>query len=181
MSMLNSVWMKIRIFVEKYPIVVAGMIIYIYYLVASINLFEHRSERRTFLDFILQFDSLVFILVAAAAFLQVLKYQKGFKKEQGRRREMERIIDGQKIYNQIVNDVTMLMQDNVNNPLAVISVTSQELRRRFEKDEEMIRMVGRLETSVARINDTMRGLRDYEAEKMLESTTRIVMEKDEDD
>ncbi len=181
MSGLYSVWMKFRTFVEKYPIVVAGIVIYVYYLATSVNLFEHSSEKKTFFDFLLQFDSLIFLWLAAAAFLQVLKYRKGFKKEEERRRDMERIIDRQKIYKQIVNDVTMLMQDSVNNPLAVISVTTQELRRKFEKDEEMIRWIGRIETSVARINDTMRGLRGYEAEKMLESTTQIVMGKDDED
>ncbi|TAK53400.1 MAG: hypothetical protein EPO24_14440 [Bacteroidetes bacterium] len=180
-QVVYSFWFKLKSFVERYPIIIAASVIYLYYLITSLDLFEHLAQKRTFFDFIVQFDSLILLWLVAAAFLQVLKYRKAHKKEEERRREMERIIDRQKIYKQIVNDVTMLLQDSVNNPLAVISVTTQELRRRYEKDDDMVRWIGRIETSVARINDTMRGLRGYEAEKMLESTTQIVMAKDDDE
>ncbi|MBI5216125.1 MAG: hypothetical protein HY960_10275 [Ignavibacteriae bacterium] len=173
-----KIWHWTKSYVERYPIVIAAVVIYLYYFVTSLNLFEHSDQKRTFFDFLVQFDSLILLWLIAAALLQIQKYRKANKKEIERRHEVERIIDRQKIYKQIVNDVTMLMQDSVNNPLAIISVTTQELRRKFEKDEEMLRWIGRIETSVARINDTMRGLRGYEAEKMLESTTEIVTHKE---
>ena len=179
-NFFKNIWLKSKNYVERYPIVIGAIVIYVFYFITSLNLFEHAGEKRSFLDFFFQYDSLIFIFLSLVAFLQVLKYRKAHKKEEERRREMERIIDRQKIYKQIVNDVTMLLQDSVNNPLAVISVTTQELRRRFTNDDDMIRWIGRIETSIARINDTMRGLRGYEAEKMLESTTEIVMTKDED-
>jgi signal transduction histidine kinase len=175
-----KIWHWTKSYVERFPIIIAAVVIYLYYFITSLNLFEHSEQKRTFFDFLVQFDSLILLWLIAAAFLQVQKYRKAHKKEEERRREMERIIDRQKIYKQIVNDVTMLLQDSVNNPLAIISVTTQELRRKYEKDEEMIRWLGRIETSVARINDTMRGLRGYEAEKMLESTTEIVTMKEKD-
>ncbi len=176
-----KIWHRTKSYVERFPIIIAAIVIYLYYFITSIDLFEHSEEKRTFFDFLVQFDSLILLWLIAAALLQVQKYRKAHKKESERRHEMERIIDRQKIYKQIVNDVTMLLQDSVNNPLAVISVTTQELRRKFDKDDEMLRMLGRIETSVARINDTMRGLRGYEAEKMLESTTEIVTMKTSDD
>ena len=181
LKILLTSWRNVRDFVERFPIVIAGSVIYIYYFVTSLDLFEHSTEKRTFLDFLVQFDSLILLWMLAAALLQVQKFRRAHKKEEERRREMERIIDRQKIFKQIVNDVTMLLQDTVNNPLAIISVTIQDMQRRYEKDEEMQRMLGRIETSVARINDTMRGLRGYETDKMLESTTEIVTAKEIDD
>ncbi len=176
--LFHKVWTKTKSLVERYPIVIAALVIYLYYFITSFDLFENLGKKRSFLDFLLQFDSLILLWLVAASFLQIQKYRKAHKKEEERRHEMERIIDRQKIYKQIVNDVTMLLQDSVNNPLAVISVTTQEMRKRTDNDEDMIRWIGRIETSVARINDTMRGLRGYEAEKMLESTTEISVKKE---
>ncbi|MBI3193314.1 MAG: hypothetical protein HYZ34_02470, partial [Ignavibacteriae bacterium] len=121
-----KIWHWTKSYVERFPIVFAAIVIYVYYFITSLDLFEHSEEKRTFFDFLVQFDSLILLWLIAAAMLQVQKYRKAHKREVERRHDIERIIDRQKIYKQIVNDVTMLMQDSVNNPLAVISVTTQE-------------------------------------------------------
>ena len=176
-DLIKKIWCKIQVFIEKYPVIIAAMVIYLYYLLASVNLFRRSDVNRTFLDYVMEFDSLFFLWLAAAALLQVQKIRKAYKKEEEGRRNIERVLDRQQIYSALVNDITMLLQDNVNNPLAVISVTTQEIRRRFETDAEIVRFLDRIDGAMKRIHNTIRDIQSYEAQKLVESTTEILKEK----
>jgi signal transduction histidine kinase len=105
-----------------------------------------------------------------ACLLQVQKIRKAYKREEETRRNIERALDRQQIYSTLVNDITMLLQDNVNNPLAIISVTTQEIRRRFETDPEIMRYLDRIEGAMKRIHNTIRDIQSYEAQKLIEGT-----------
>jgi len=176
-DLIKKIWCKIQVFIEKYPVIIAAVVIYLYYLLASVNLFRRSDVNRTFLDYVMEFDSLFFLWLAAAALLQVQKIRKAYKKEEEGRRNIERVLDRQQIYSALVNDITMLLQDNVNNPLAVISVTTQEIRRRFETDAEIVRFLDRIDGAMKRIHNTIRDIQSYEAQKLVESTTEILKEK----
>jgi signal transduction histidine kinase len=170
MNIFKKIWEKSKNVIDRFPLIFAGLAIYLYYLFTSVDLFEHHDESRSFFDYILQFDSLFFMWLATAAFLQVQKYRKAHSKEVERLREVERVLDKQKIYDQLLGDITMLLQDQVNNPLAVISVTSHEIRRKFEKDNEIMRWLDRIDGAVQRIENTVRDIHAYEARKMIETT-----------
>ena len=173
----RRVWQRIADIIERYPVILAALVIYIYYLVKSINLFEHREAPRSLWDYLMQFDSLFFLWLAAAALVQVQKMRRSFKDEEEKRRKVERVLDRQQIYNQLVNDITMLLQDNVNNPLAIIAVTTQEIRRRFEKDPEIMRWLDRIDGAMKRIHNTIRDLQAYEAQKLMESSSELLREQ----
>lgn len=176
-DLIKKTWIKIRDFVEKYPVVVAAIVIYLYYLLTSISLFRRPEVNKTFLDYLMEFDSLFFLWLAAAALLQVQKIRKAYKKEEDQRRSIERAFDKQQIYSTLVKDITMLLQDNVNNPLAIISVTTQEIRRRFETDKDIVRYLDRIDGAMKRIHNTIRDIQSYETEKVIESTQNVFKEK----
>lgn len=173
----KKVWTQVKAFVERYPIVVAAIVIYLYYLTASVDFFRHRTEKHSILDYILEFDSLFFLWVAIAAILQMYTMRRAHKQDEQRRREMEHTLDRQQIHKQIVDDFTLLLQDNVNNPLAVISVSSQEMRRKYENDQETLRNLERIEGAVYRISNTMRDLQLYEAQKIVETPQESLKRK----
>lgn len=176
-NVIMKTWNIIRKIVEDYPVVVAALVIYLYYLFTSLNLFQHQTEKRSFTDYFLQFDSLFFLWLAAAALIQLQRMRKSYKKEEYQRREIERVLDRQQIYSGLINDITMLLQDNVNNPLAIISVTIQEIRRKFESDDEIIRWLDRIDSAMKRIHNTIRDLQAYEAQKLIESSNELLKEQ----
>ncbi|MBI1805900.1 MAG: hypothetical protein HYR76_02465 [Ignavibacteria bacterium] len=175
---VKIVWDNIKKLVDRYPVVIAAVVIYLYYLLTSVNFFKHEKEVRSFFDYIMQFDSLFFLWIAAAALLQLQRVRKSHREEEGRRHQVERVLDRQQIYSQLVNDITMLLQDSVNNPLAVISVTTQEIRRRFEKDVEIMRWLDRIDGAMKRIHNTIRDLQAYEAQKLIESSNEVMRQKE---
>jgi hypothetical protein len=169
-SIFKKLWSKLKDFFSRYPIIIAAIIIYLYYLLTSINLFETRTEKKSFIDYILQFDSLLFMWLAAAAYIQMQKFRKDHAEETSRRFEIEKQFEIQKIHTKVVNEITSLLQDNVNNPLAVISITSKEIRRKFEKDADIIRWLDRIDSSMQRIHSSIRDIQLYQTQKMIEES-----------
>ena len=174
---VKTIWDKMKSIAERYPVLLAAAAIYLYYLFSSVELFKQRAAARSFVDYILQFDSLFFMWIAAAALIQIQKMRKSGKEDVERRRDVERVLERQQIYGQLVNDITMLLQDSVNNPLAVIKVTTQEIRRKFEKDTEILRWLDRIDGAMQRIHNTIRDLQAYEAQKMIEASSAALKEK----
>lgn len=176
MKIKNKILKKIWSLIETYPIIVAAIFIYLYYLLASIHMFKHEAEHQTILDYIMDYDSLFFMWLAAAALIQIQRIRKTFKVEQDRLHQVENVLMRQQIYSQLVNDITLLLQDNVNNPLAVIAVTTQEMRRRFEEDSEILRWLDRIDGAMQRIHNTIRDIQAYESQKMIDSSRDLMDE-----
>ena len=173
-NFLASIWAKLKILFDRYPIIITGVVIYLYYLATSLDFFKHSAEKHSFFDYIFQFDSLFFLWLAALAYVQLRKARTSLTDERRREHEIERILIEQHISQQLIDDLTKLLQDNVNNPLAVISLTSQELRRKFERDEDMVRWLDRIDGSLARISNTIRDVQAYESRKLLELTAQAL-------
>lgn len=179
LGVVGFVWGKCRAIVSRYPVLIAALVIYLYYLLASLDLFKHSAEKHSVFDYIMRFDSLFFLWLAAAALIQLQKIRKSYREEEDRRKKIERVLDHQQIYSELVKDITMLLQDNVNNPLAIIAVTTQEIRRRFETDPEIIRWLDRIDGAMKRIHHTIRDLQSYEAEKLIEASKEVMKQQPE--
>jgi signal transduction histidine kinase len=173
---MNKVWAKAKEFVERYPVLLAAVVIYSYYLLTSLDLFHHR-QKESLIDYFLRFVPLFFLWIAAFALIQVQKFRKTAKRNEEQRRDIERALDRQSAYERLVKEITMMLQDSIYNPLAVISVTAHEMRKKFENDLEMQRWLDRVDTSIQRINNTIRDLQVYEANKILEETASALKEK----
>jgi len=167
----HAVWEKLVAFVNKYSILVAAVVIYGYYLITSIDLIKNNGGQKGFLEYLLQFDSLILLWVIAAVFLQLQKYRKQRKEEDDYRRKIQSEFERQRMHLQVLDEVTALLQDNVNNPLAVISVTSHSIRRRFEGDDEILAWLDRIDASLQRIHATINDIKAYQTQKIVEEST----------
>lgn len=163
---LQSIWKL----VYDYPAVATAVVIYLYYLLTSLDFFEHAREKRTLLDYVLQFDSLIWMWLAAAAFIQLQKYKKRQHEETEKRMVYQHEIKLQQAQNDMLNDITALLQDSINNPLAIISLKMQEMRRKFERDEDLVRSLESVEGALRRIELTIRDLKSYEMQKMMKTS-----------
>lgn len=166
----NKMFEKIKNFVNKYPVIIAAVIIYAYYLLTSVNFFQNQAEKKGIIDYVLQFDSLFLMWIATVAYVQIQKLRNDKVNETMRSFQLEKKLEFQQIHTQVVNEITALLQDNVNNPLAVISITTKEIRRKFESDTDIIRWLDRIDSSMQRIHNTIRDIQLYETQKLLEES-----------
>jgi signal transduction histidine kinase len=156
--------------INDYPAVVTAVVIYVYYLITSVNYFAHASQKKTFLDYLLQFDSLIWMWLAAVAWLQVQSYRKRQQEETAKRQIFEYELQLQQVQNAIIDDITNVLQDSINNPLTIISLKTQEIRRKFEEDSEIVRLLETIEAAMRRIEQTVRDLKTYETQKMMQTS-----------
>jgi signal transduction histidine kinase len=165
-------WKGILAFLEKYSILVAAVVIYAYYLFTSIDLIQNSDHKRGFFDYVLQFDSLILLWVVAAVYIQLQKYRKQRGEEDAYRKKIQLEFERQRIHLQLLDEITALLQDNVNNPLAVISITSHTIRRKFESDEEILGWLDRIDASLQRVHSTINDIKAYQTQKIVEESAR---------
>ncbi len=158
-------------FLDRYSIIVAAVVIYGYYLLTSIDLFQQPPEKRTFIDYLLRFDSLILLWVIAVVMIQLQKYRKERKEEEAYKRQIELEFERQRIHLQLLDEIITLLQDNVNNPLAIISITTHAMRRKFEGDGETTQWLERIESSMQRINTTINDIKAYQTQKIVHAHT----------
>jgi signal transduction histidine kinase len=170
---MNSFTRSIARFLEKYSIVVAGAVIYGYYLLTSLDLFERSSTKKGFLDYLLQFDSLILLWIIAAVLIQLQRYRKQQREEKEYRRKIQLEFEKQRIHLQLLDEITTLLQDNVNNPLAMISTTSHSIRKKFPHDEAIMAYLDRIDSSLQRIHATISDIKAFQNEKLVESATDL--------
>jgi signal transduction histidine kinase len=169
---LHKVWKPALSFLDRYSILVAAVVIYGYYLLTSIDLFKHSDAKRGFLDYVMQFDSLILLWVIAAVIIQLQKYRKERKDQAEYREKVQLEFERQRIHLQLLDEITALLQDNVNNPLAVISITSHTIRRKFEDDEEILTWLDRIDASLQRVHATINDIKSYQTEKIVKGSLR---------
>ena len=150
-----NVWAKFLVFIDKYSIVVSGVVIYLYFLLSSFDMLRSREVARGPLDFILQFDSLILMWVIAVVVIQLAKYRKQTREQEVYRQKVQLEYDRQRTKLQVLDDITSLLQDNINNPLAIISVSSQNLHRKHENDSETIGWLDRIDSALQRVHTTI--------------------------
>jgi signal transduction histidine kinase len=156
---------------SKYWLIVAGVVIYAYYLLVAVDMIQKGGEQRGFLDYLLQFDSLILLWIIAAIVVQIQRYRKQHAEEQAYRRKIQLEFERQKIHLQLLDEITTLLQDSINNPLGMISATSETIRKKFTDDDEIISWLDRIDASLKRIHATISEISQSRRSLRTEETT----------
>ena len=155
--------------INKYPLVFSVLGIYGYYLFTTVNFFK-KSEvaRLTLLDFILQYDSLIWmwLVVYVVSRAQALKqkYEAGAVDNSHLLSEVEKSA----VASSVLQSVIRHLQDTINNPLAIISSTMGELRKHNSSDPHARRQFDQIEESLHRIHNAIKDVEVYESTQLLE-------------
>jgi signal transduction histidine kinase len=106
--------------------------------------------------------------VIAVVYVQLQKYRKEKSEEEDYRKKVQSEFERQRIHLQLLDEITGLLQDNVNNPLAVISITSHTIRRKFEADDEILGWLDRIDSSLQRVHTTINDIKAYQTQKIVQ-------------
>jgi signal transduction histidine kinase len=172
-SKLEQVQKGIFSFLERHFILVAAVLIYGYYLLTSIDLIKHSEAKKGLLGYVLQFDSVILMWVIAFVVIQLQRYKKLQREEDEYRKRLAFEYERQRIHLQVLDEVTSLLQDNVNNPLAIISITANSIRQKFESDEEILAWLDRIDASLHRIHSTINDIKAYQTHKIVTAPIEV--------
>lgn len=154
---------------RKYPAVIIGIGIFGYYLTTAFDLFKKSGKMHlTPIDFVLHFDSLIWMWIAAFVFIKLQKTKEKFYGEEIERLTMQHQIEKSKIASTILNQITKQLQDTINNPLAIIGVMTGDIRKRFIAEPEVMRRLDQIDASLHRIHNAIKDVANYQAVQVLE-------------
>ena len=167
--MLKRAYHKAVEWIRKYPVVVVAVAMLIYYLTTTLNLFK-KSEKMhlSVLDFVLQFDSLIWMWLAAFIFIKLQKTKEKFYGEEREKLMMHHQIEKSKIASTLLKEITKQLQDSINNPLAVIGVMTEDIRKRFFSEPDVMRRLDQIDTALRRIHNAIKDVANYQTAQVLE-------------
>jgi signal transduction histidine kinase len=166
---LMAVWRKIFPFLEKNSILVAAFVIYSYYLLTSIDIITHPGQKAGLLGYIFQFDTLIVLWILAAVVVQLQKYRRKLKEEEDFKKSIIQEHEREKVQLRLLDEITRDLNDTVNNPLAIISVSTGSLREKFSNDKEVAGYLNRIEGAMNRIREVIGDFKTYQTKKIVQS------------
>jgi signal transduction histidine kinase len=173
--MLRSHWKRALQWINKYPLVFSVLGIYGYYLFTTLNFFK-KSEvtHLTLLDFILQYDSLIWmwLVVYVVSRAQVLRQK--YEADTANKNHLLSQVEKSAVASSVLQSVIRHLQDTINNPLAIISSTTEALRKNNSSDPHVSRQFDQIEESLHRIHNAIKDVEVYESTQLLEQLHKQV-------
>jgi signal transduction histidine kinase len=120
-------------------------------------------------EYIFHFDSLILLWLLLFVGWKFYQHKKKEKEdlEKGRRIALE--VERQKMRLDLLDEVTALLSDGVNNPLAVISVSAESIRTRFAADREVMAFLDVIDGSLKRMREVLVDFQSYHTKKIIKS------------
>ncbi len=128
--MVKKIWKKLFNWISKYPIVFSVLGIYAYYLFTTLNLFK-KSEvgHLSLLDFILQYDSLIWMWLVVYVVSRAQAVKQKYELDESNRKQILSEVEKSSVASVVLHNVIRLLQDAINNPLAIIGSTIEDVRK----------------------------------------------------
>jgi len=158
------------VWAHDHPVTIAAIAILFYYAATSLDLLRRSAQTRfSFLDFFLHFDSLIWMWLLAFVFTRLQDTKKRYYSEEREKLLMQLQVEKSKIASSLLREITRQLQDAINNPLAVIRVTTDDIRKRFLKDPEVMRRLDQVDASLMRIHLAIKDVASYQTARVLET------------
>ncbi len=160
---------NIQYLFSKYPAIVAAILIYGYYLFTTLSLFQ-RSERSElgFIDFVLQYDSLIFLWVIAYLLIKTQQMAKQYQDQKQTEATILTEAEKSRIASNVLNGVIKQLQDRVNNPLTIIASHSDYIRRQLNGDNaDIINKLNHIDNSLHRVHTAIQDVAAYTLDSIL--------------
>lgn len=150
---------------ERYGILIAGLLIFVYYLWSAIDLFE--GPRRDLQGYLFQFDTLIVLWLLLVVLAKLHEYRKRQKEEAERNRRIAQEHERQKMRLDLLDEVSEQLTDAINNPLSIISLSAGSLRERFSSDADVTAFLDRIDGALRRLREVMVDFQQYQTRKIM--------------
>ncbi len=167
--MIKSSLKRALQWINKYPLVFSVLGIYGYYLCTTLNFFK-KSEvtHLTLLDFVLQYDSLIWMWLVVYVVSRAQGLKQKYESDAVNKNHLLSEVEKSAVASSVLQSVIRHLQDTINNPLAIISSTTEELRKHNSSDPHVSRQFDQIEESLHRIHNAIKDVEVYESTQLLE-------------
>ena len=167
--MFKSMWKRLFQWISKYPIVFSVLGLYGYYLFTTLEFFK-KSEvgHLSLIDFIFQYDSLIWMWLVVYVVSRAQSLKQKYESAASNKTNIVAEVEKSAIASAVLRNVIHLLQDTINNPLAIIANTAEEVRRQIPSDSHLNRQFDLIESSLQRIHNAIKDVEVYESTQLLE-------------
>jgi hypothetical protein len=163
MNFVSSAWQSIRGFVVRYPAVLSGYIIYSYLFLCIIRYFMltkagEVSMIRTYETFV----AIPFLWLLSLSLVKVIDIRTQLHGSETQRLQAQQELNARKLQLTTLKEVVRGVQDKVNNPLAIISLSADRITRAVPESERVIAAAEQIKHSTHEISAALAGFRESE-------------------
>ena len=169
----SKFWTKAKGLNERHSVLLAGIFILVYFVWAAIDLFTNPNARRDFDGYFFQFGSVVMLWGIVFLGAKVFDYKKKQKEEQERNRAIVQEYERRKMQLELLDEISLLLNDTVNNPLAVISMSASTIRERFEPDGEILAYLDTIDGALARMREVLANFKSHQTTKIVKAIGNV--------
>jgi signal transduction histidine kinase len=163
-------WAAVRNWLQRYPMVVAGVLIYGYYLTTTLHYFQKAQAKTSSpIDFVLQYSSLLWMWIAAYIYLKLHQTKEKYLADEQHRLAMRNHLERTAVAAKVLNDVVSQLQDTINNPLTVIRISTDDIRKKFTANDEVRKRLDQIDSSMQRIHNAIKDISAYQSSQLLET------------
>jgi hypothetical protein len=171
----EPIWRRLSQWISRYPIVFSVLGIYGYYLFTTLNFFKKSEVSHfTLLDFIFQYDSLFWMWLVVYVVSRAQSMKQKYEADEANRRQILTEVEKSAVASAVLASVIRLLQDAINNPLAIIGSTMEELRKHSSSDTQSIRQFDQIDASLQRIHNAIKDVEVYESTQLLQQLYKQV-------
>jgi signal transduction histidine kinase len=169
MFSLHNIRSKVLSFLDKNGIVLAGVLIFAYYLWSTLDVFASPSGQRSFTTYFFHFDSVLLLWMLLFVGAKLYDHKKKLKEEQERERQIVFEYERKRMQLDLLDEVSTLLSDAINNPLAIISLSAGSIRERFASDVEVIAFLDNIDGALNRMREVLYEFQNYQSKKIIKS------------
>lgn len=152
---------------EKYGVLFAGIFIFAYYLWVAIDHFSNPHARRDFEGYFFQFSSVVLLWGLTFLGAKLFEYKKKQKEEAAKNAAIVQEYERRRMQLELLEEMSELLNDTVNNPLAIISLSTSSIRDRFQPDDEVLAYLDSIDGGLARIREVLTSFKSHQTTKIV--------------
>ncbi len=164
--------------IQQYPVLFAGFFMLAFYVLATINfIHQMRAAAPDIFDYVFQFGGLVLIGVFGFMFIRMMGLQDELRHEVAVSHERKRELENRETQLRTLREVTLTLQDEINNPLAIISAHCVKLARQLSNERELRADLETIREAVKRIDNRLSHYSQLTEYKVVPSPVGNILEE----
>jgi exonuclease V gamma subunit len=126
------------------------------------------------MDFILQYDSLFWMWLVVYIVSRAQSMKQKYEADDSGRKQFLSEVEKSAVASKVLRNVIRLLQDTINNPLAIIVSTMEDMRKQYSSDPQSSRQFDQIDESLKRIHNAIKDVEVYESTFLLEQLHKQV-------
>jgi hypothetical protein len=147
----------------------SGMLIFLYYFWVALDFLTSPNARRDFKGSFFQFSSVIMLWGLVFLGSKLFDYRKKKEEEEKKKLALVQEYERRMMQLELLDEVANLVNDAVNNPLAIISLSVGSIREQFEPDSEILAHLDGIEGALNRVREVLAGYKSYKSSKIVSS------------